>query len=39
MQLFIPQLCILLAIAIVSFRPPESQIPTKSAQHTAQSFA
>jgi hypothetical protein len=39
MQQFIPQLCILLAIAIVSFRPPESQLPTKSAQHPAQSFA
>jgi len=39
MQHFIPELCILLAIAIVSFRPPESQLPTKSAQHPAQSFA
>lgn len=39
MQQFIPQLCILLAIAIVSFRPLESQIPTKSAQHPAHSFA
>jgi hypothetical protein len=39
MQHFIPQLCILLAIAIVSFRPPESQLPAKSAQHPAHSLA
>jgi len=39
MQQFIPQLCILLAIAIISFRPPESQLPTKVAQHPAHSFA
>lgn len=39
MQQFIPQICILLAIAIISFRPPESQLPTKSAQHPAHSFA
>jgi len=39
MQQFIPQLCILLAIAIVSFRPPESQLPTKVAQHPTHSFA
>ena len=39
MQQFIPQICILLAISIISFRPPETQIPTKSAQHPAQSFA
>jgi len=38
MQHFLPELCILLAIAIISFRPPESQLPTKSAQHTAHSF-
>jgi hypothetical protein len=39
MQQFIPQLCILLAIAIISFRPPESQLPTKVAQHPTHSFA
>lgn len=39
MQQFIPQLCILLAIAIVSFRPLQSQRPAKSAQHPTQSFA
>ena len=39
MQQFIPQICILLAIAIVSFRPPESQLPTKVAQHPTHSLA
>ena len=39
MQLFIPQLCILLAIAIISFRPLESQLPTKSARPPTHSFA
>jgi hypothetical protein len=39
MEHFIPELSILLGIAITSFRPPESQIPTKSAQHPAHSFA
>jgi hypothetical protein len=39
MQHFIPELCILLGIAIVSFRPPESQLPAKSAQHPTHSFA
>jgi hypothetical protein len=33
MQQFIPQLCILLAIAIISFRPTKPQMPNTTPRH------
>ena len=39
MQQFIPQLCILLAIAIISFRPTKPQIPNTTPQHFTPSAA
>lgn len=39
MQNFIPQLCILLAIAIISFRPTKPQIPNTTPRHFTPSEA